>query len=157
MPWLSSAYERAGLGVASDDPVLAYERLDRAAALNRLSADPLLVKGSIALRRRDTELARDSFQLALEREPTNWFGHLQLAMVAAVVGDYDDARASVARAQELNPRDPVVEIAAELIERREPVDPELLNRLYAEGENRLSLNYLLNTYFGGRRFDEPAS
>jgi hypothetical protein len=157
MPWLSSAYERAGLGVAGDDPVLAYERLDRAAALNPLSADPLLVKGSIALRRRDTELARDSFQLALKREPTNWFAHLQLALVAAVGGNYDDARVSVASAQELNPRDPVVEIAAELIERREPVDPELLNRLYAEGENRLSLNYLLNTYFGGRRFDEPAS
>ncbi len=128
------------------------DRLETAASLNPLSAEPLVLEGSIAIKRGDADRARDALTRALDREPKNWYANMQLALLAASLGDYEEASAYVRRAQELNPEDPVVAIAVQLIRLEEPVDPGLMNQIYAEGGHRHTLKYVLNEYFGGRSF-----
>ena len=81
---------------------LAYARLDRAASLNPLSAEPFVLQGSMALQIGDSDLARRAFERALDREPQNWYAYLQLAMLEGSLGNTAAARAqprSVARPQ----------------------------------------------------------
>ncbi len=130
LPGLASAYTDAGVQVWGREPAAAFERLERAADLNPLSAEPLLLEGSIALRLEDEVRARDALTRALEREPKNWYANVQLALLAGSLGDYAEAERYIGRALELNPRDKVAARVARLIERRKPIDPDLLNDRY---------------------------
>ncbi|MCC6223263.1 MAG: O-antigen ligase family protein [Thermoleophilia bacterium] len=152
LPWLAASYTEASGGIWKRDPDVAYGRLGLAASLNPLSASPLLVEGSIALERGELDRARDAFDGALEREAKSWYAAFQLAMVGAVSGDFQTASTWIARAQKLNPRDPLVEIARRMIRLELPLDPSLFNRLYRTRENRHSVDYILNQYFGRKRF-----
>jgi len=133
-PGLSAAYENAGLQSWRQDSTTAYARLDTAAQLNPLSASPALFKGSIALLRGDDGLAERSFLEAIEREPGNWYGHLQLALLAGSKGDFESAERSIARARKLNPRDRVAAVADRMIRRRIAVPPQLVNGLFLKKE-----------------------
>ena len=152
LPWLSSTYTDASGGIWRHDPDVAYNRLALAADLNPLSASPLVIDASIALERGELDRARNALREALGREPKSWYAAFQLAMVGVMAGDFPTADVWIARAQELNPRDPVVEIAKRMIRLRLPLDPSLFNRLYRDGENRHSVDYILNEYFGRKRF-----
>jgi O-Antigen ligase len=135
--WLSASYEDAGAADGRRDPAQAYSRLERAADLDPLSAQPLVVEGSIALARRDLARARSSFGEALQREPKNWYAHLQLALLDDLLGRFRPAAAEVRRARVLNPRDPGAALAERLIERKARVRPELINGFYlAEARRR---------------------
>ena len=133
-PGLGAAYERAGLHVWRHDAGSAYARLDAAARLNPLSARPLLYKGSIATLRGDRSIAEQSFREAVDREPENWYGYLQLALLAGSERDFREADALIARARTLNPRDRVAAVADRLIRRRIPVAPQLVNNLFLKKE-----------------------
>ncbi len=133
-PGLSAGYEKAGLRIWKRDSTTAYARLDTAARLNPLSASPALFKGSIALLRADRALAEESFLEAVEREPANWYGYLQLALLAGSEGDFASAELSIARARRLNPRDRVAAVADRLIRRRIAVPPQLINHLFLKKE-----------------------
>lgn len=136
LPWLSESYQNAGSAVWRRDLDLAYARLDRAAQLNRVAASPLVVKGSIALRTRDLTEARRSLAAAIEREPENWYAHFQLALTESLASAFPAATVEIERARELNPLDPVVAEAAELIARRRTPNPERLNSRFVVELNR---------------------
>jgi tetratricopeptide (TPR) repeat protein len=133
-PGLAEAYEQAGLQVWRRDARTAYARLDTAARINPLSARPLLYKGSIATIRRDEPLAERSLLEAVDREPANWYGYLQLALLAGSQRDFGEADALVARARTLNPRDRVAAVADRLIRRRVVIAPQLVNDLFLKKE-----------------------
>jgi tetratricopeptide (TPR) repeat protein len=132
LPWLAYLHQRAGVAVWRTSPELADARLERAAALNPLDGEPLLLKGSIALRRGDRPTAVNALLRVLEREPRNWYAHFQLALATADGGDFEQAERLISRARELNPVDPIVAEAAESISARRPVDIEGLNRRYRD-------------------------
>jgi Flp pilus assembly protein TadD len=157
LPWLSSSYARSASAVWSDDSDLAYSRLELAAELNPLSAQPLVRKGLIAAELGDEEEARRSFERALEREPTSWYSHLQLALIAQAAGRDDEAAAEIRRARALNPQDPILRIFAELLRAGAPIDHDLINRLYNEGLNRQSYGYLTTFYLPVPTFTEEGS
>ena len=132
LPWLSAMYAKSGAGVWRTNPGLAYDRLELAASLAPLSADPLEVEGSIALRRRDLSRARAAFGRALDRDPGSWYAHLELGLLEGSVKAYGAARAELAAALSLNPNERVTRLAWRLVRRRAPVDPDLLNRIFVD-------------------------
>jgi hypothetical protein len=136
LPALAAGYAEAGTRGWGTDPDLAVSRLERAADLNPLSAEPLLLQGSIALRLGDEALARQALNRALEREPKNWYAYFQLALLDGSLGDYSAAGERLAQARELNPNDRVARRLAELIDRRRPIDPVELNQRYLDSFRR---------------------
>jgi hypothetical protein len=136
LPWLSSLYANSGARVWRADPQLAYDRLERAADLAPLSAEPLVIEGSIALRRGELEHARAVFARALERDPTSWYAHLELGLLEGSTGAYPAARRELAASLRLNPNERVTRLAWRLVRERAPVDPTLLNRTFVDPEFR---------------------
>lgn len=132
LPWLAHLQQRGGVAVWRSDPGLAYARLERAASLNPIAAEPLLLKGSIALRVDDLGVAADALERVVEREPANWYGWFQRAIAAAAAGDDALAESAIARARLLNPLDPVVADAATAIRERRPVDVRRFDERFQE-------------------------
>lgn len=137
LPWLSSSYQEAGARVWTTDAPLAYDRLQLAADLNPLAAEPYLVEGSIAVRLDDWERARAAFERALGRDPNEWYAYVQLAMIDAHLGDEAAARAQLARALALNPNDRVARLVGKRLDEGTPIDPNVLNRVYRDPSTRL--------------------
>lgn len=126
-PWLASRFqERAQQGWRAD-PDGASRDLDRAETLNPLAASPLLVRGTIAIERRDLDGAEAAFREALEREP-QWLARFELALIEGARGDKDAALAELAKARMLNPREPVLIPAREDLEAGKKIDPSAFNR-----------------------------
>jgi O-antigen ligase/polysaccharide polymerase Wzy-like membrane protein len=98
--YVSAAYD----SYAAGSTTAALQRLDRAADLNFLSAEPLLAKGLIARRGGMTAVAEEAFTQAVEREPDNWFARLELGMSLAARGRFRLAVHEAAIAARLNPR-----------------------------------------------------
>jgi tetratricopeptide (TPR) repeat protein len=122
LPWLAASYTESALGSWRGDPDRASERLEAAAGLNPLNPYPLLLEATLAMRRGELDRAEATLTRALDREPSNWFAHLELALVSAKRGDYDAAVRSLERARALNPREPGVRLAQELITGQLPFD-----------------------------------
>lgn len=132
LPWLSAReIERAADGwqTAPED---SYAILDRARALNPLSARADLVAGAIAMRREEYDRAEESFERALERHEESWYAELELAVVAALEGRRDDALAHLDRAEELNPLEETVGIVRAGVVAGEPVNPHVLDRIFLQ-------------------------
>ena len=136
LPWLSYRYEQSGIDVWRRDPGAAYDRLERAADLNPLSAEPLVAKGSIALLRGDHAQARRSLHRAISREPATWFAWLQLGLADASTDRRRAAETELAHARRLNPKDPVIALAARLLQREVRIEPQNLAALYAAQERQ---------------------
>lgn len=132
LPWLSSVYASAGARVWRADPGLAYDRLEQAASLAPLSAEPLVIEGSIALRRGDLARARETFRRALERDPESWYAYLELGLLEGSLGRYSAAKRYLADSLRLNPNDRVTRLAWRLARDRKPIDPEVLNRVFTD-------------------------
>lgn len=134
-PWLSvRAAEGAVDDYRADRYVQALDRLERAADLNRLSAEPYVTEALIALRVGDWDRARDVYERAQTRDGTNWFISFQLGLLASEDGKPREARAHFARARALKRDDPVVDEAFRRATTRDPMslregDNALLNRI----------------------------
>lgn len=111
-------------GEAASDPRSAVAKLDQAARLNPLAAEPLVIEAVIARRLGDRPLARRSLQRALERVPDNWFAQFEAALLDATSKRRADALRRLARARELNPRQPVIGATARALRRDATVDPD---------------------------------
>ncbi|HEY4346962.1 MAG TPA: O-antigen ligase family protein [Gaiellaceae bacterium] len=135
-PWLSYAYADAGVAVWRSDRALAYSRLERAAALDPLSTEPLLLEGSIALSVGDGATARRAFLAVLRREPESWYAHFQLGLLAGSESHFGEAAAELREARRLDPLDPVVADALDRVDGRRRLDPNALNRYYLQEVNR---------------------
>jgi O-Antigen ligase len=78
-PFLSERYVNDAYAGWREDLERAYDDLDRAASLNRLSNAPLLAEGAIAQASGDRERAIAAFGEAAERVPEEWATHYLLA------------------------------------------------------------------------------
>lgn len=137
LPWLAAKEMRAAASSWAADPQAAYDRLERARALNPLSDRPDQLMGAIASREGDWETMRSAFERALERNPFSWYAHFELAVVAAVEGRRAEALSRLADAELLSPSEPAIAELRPRIERGEPVDPDALDRYFVERlENR---------------------
>ena len=113
-----------------ESPETAYARLEHAASLDRLRAEPYVVEASIALVLRDAPKTRQALTRALEREPDNWYAYLQLGLLEGYLGNYGAAERAIARAQELNPQDSIIGHALRVVQRHHEVNPDDVNSLY---------------------------
>jgi hypothetical protein len=135
--WLAASLERAATRTWVASPESAYSRLDLASRLDRLSAEPLVLKGSIALRRHDWEVASEALTEAAEREPDNWYAHLQLGVLAGATGDFETADRRLDEARRLNPLEPIAALTQRLAARRVRLDPDSIDRMYLREVARL--------------------
>jgi O-antigen ligase len=108
LPGLAALELERGVRAWPDSRNRALSHLERAHGLNPLSERADVVAGALARRDGDTEHARAAFQRALERNPHDWYVHLQLALLAEGDGQSADALAHLERARSLNPREPAV-------------------------------------------------
>ena len=122
LPWLSEReVQRAGKAFATE-PGRAIAHLRRASALEPLDAGPPGVEGAAWLRVGDTLRARAAFERARKRDGDAYAPALQLAAIASARGERRAARALIARARTLAPRDPVAAQVARVIEAGRRVD-----------------------------------
>ena len=96
------------------NPEAAFDRLERARALNPLSARAALVEGVIAVRLGRLRQAHSSFTRAAQREPHDWFARFELGLVEGARRDRAAALRYLLAAQRLNPLDPLVARAVDL-------------------------------------------
>jgi Flp pilus assembly protein TadD len=107
------------------------EDLRRAADLNPFSSVPVLGQGRLAIELNRPEEARAAYLRALEREET-WIGHLQLALLDAQAGKWQDAEQRLEQASRLSAEDPVIAEARKRVLSRKRVDPAEFDRTVVE-------------------------
>jgi hypothetical protein len=132
LPGIASRYVSSGFDAFAEGSVeVALKRLDRAAGLNFLSAEPLIAKGVIARRSGQPGIAAESFEESIAREPENWFARLEWGMSLAKSGNRDAAVRQIRVARQLNPRQPQVHRVLAVLRNGGSIDP-------AAVENKLS-------------------
>ena len=140
-PWLSARYVEAATRSWRAHPEASYEALRRARTLNFLSDEPDVFMGAIAARRHDLVRAEAAFRRALERNPTNWYAHLELGVLEAIGGHRSEALEHLRRANGLNPREPLIDLALERVTEGDEVTLEEIDAALRERvENRFGLD-----------------
>lgn len=120
----AARYEQSATDALPERPGLALQRLERAADLDPLSADPLVIRAVVARRLDRPAIARSALREAIEREPRNWYAHFEVALLNAVSGDRPSALARLDRAIALNPHQPVLLDTRKAIQAGRRLDPE---------------------------------
>lgn len=119
--YLAERDVREASELAGSDPATAFDRLDRAASLNRLNPRPDLIGSIIALDAGLPRAAAARLERALEREPGQWFPHFQLGLIESGTGDRRAARRRLVAARRLNPREPLIREALDRLGTRKPM------------------------------------
>ncbi|HUR84043.1 MAG TPA: O-antigen ligase family protein [Solirubrobacteraceae bacterium] len=121
LPGAAARSVAAARDASALSPALGIADLRRAAALNPLSARPLVAQSILARQAGRLEQARAALRDAVHREPRNWFAHLELALLDAQQGRTPAALRGLRTATALNPRQPVLGEVRELLRRGRPV------------------------------------
>lgn len=129
LPWLAERDLRQARRIAGHNPAGAVHRLERAAGLNPLSPIPLTTAAVIEVGRGRVGAGERLYERALRRDPGDPFAYLQLGAIASAANRPARARALVARARRLFPRDVVTIAAQRRLRRGLPVTPARLDRL----------------------------
>lgn len=106
---LAARFTSAAFDDFAENPRRTLARLDRAAALNRLSGEALLARGILARRLGRDDVALADIKAAVRREPFNWFAQFELALQHGAMDQRPAARAAADRARALNPRQAVID------------------------------------------------
>jgi tetratricopeptide (TPR) repeat protein len=130
-PWLADRYVDQALDLWSTEPDPAFDKLDRAASLNRLSPDPDYAAGSIALRLDRPEEAIVRFTEAVEREPGDSASHLELGAVLFNEGERRDGLRHLREARRLDPRDEIIRGTLRRAQRGRQIDIAAMNEAIA--------------------------
>lgn len=128
LPGAAARFERAAYDAQRTDPSLTILRLERAAELDPLSADPLIGRAVVLRNGGRTAEARADLLDAVEREPRNWFAHFELALLDGSLRRWAAAERSVGRAAALNPRQPLVVEVRRMVAARRTIDPSTIER-----------------------------
>lgn len=128
VPWLGARYESRAVSLWSSDPAEAVAFARRAATIDPVRDDPLVLAGAMHSRLHEYGKMRDDFAQAVGRNPFNWYAELELAVAYSALGRPADARRHARRAAELNPRDPIVRRTRAALERGDRVDPASVDR-----------------------------
>lgn len=105
--FLAERYTDRALGEWRTSPAAAYGDLDRAASLNPYDLEPLLIKGAIAAREGDPQLALSAFEGARARVPQSYAPYYFIASELQR-SNPRLARRELAKAMVLDPREPQV-------------------------------------------------
>jgi O-Antigen ligase len=114
-PFLSERYVNQAYADWRTDIGAAYDDLDRAGKLNRLSDTPLLAEAAIAIADGDRERALTALREAEAKRPEEWATHFLLARLQ-LRSDPAEARRELRIALELNPLEYRVRALAENLE-----------------------------------------
>ena len=125
-PYLSSREVDSALDSRGHDIQGALAAARAAARLDPLATLPHDVAGTVALQAGRLDLARRQFGQSLDRQDA-WYPHLELALLDASVGRFHVAGDQVERARALDPLDPFIAQAADLIAYRRRLDPARFN------------------------------
>jgi tetratricopeptide (TPR) repeat protein len=131
-PWLSAAETAKAASSWTADPPLAYQRLATARRLDPFTAEPDRIAGAIASRLHEWPRMRKSFTRALERDPNDWYSHLELAVEATQRHDWPDARRHLREAQALDPLEPVTDYVSRAVAARKPVDAAAVDQMFLD-------------------------
>ena len=101
-PFLSERYVDQAYAEWRTDLGAAYDDLDRAQELNRLSNAPILAEGAIATAAGDRRRALVAFEEAADKRPEEWAAHYLLAKLE-LRSDPGTARREIRIALDLNP------------------------------------------------------
>jgi hypothetical protein len=131
-PWLAERETRRAVDGWRAAPAASFDRLDRAAALNPLSARPHTVAGTIAVELGQLGRAQAAFREVLAIEPENAYALLELGAIAAERGDRRRALTILRQARGLRPRDEAVRLVLARVLRRRPVSVSAVNQRILE-------------------------
>lgn len=138
LPGAAARVTRSAVAVQAADPAEAVRRLGRAADLNPLSTEPLLVQAVLARRIGARRAARRALQTAIEREPRGWFAWFNLGVLEGAERRRAPALAALAEAERLNPRLALVGRVRAVVLRGEALNPDAVERaLYAPLADKL--------------------
>jgi tetratricopeptide (TPR) repeat protein len=129
--YLAVRHLARGDDLRATDPQAALAAYDRAASADPLALTPHLRRGFLALQLGDEELARRSFEDALDVQD-NWVSHLELGLLASQAGDRETALAELERAAELNVGDRIVGDALISVRGGDVLNPVEWNRKVLE-------------------------
>jgi O-antigen ligase len=129
LPWLAAREVDAAVRDWRKDPAVALDRLEQARRLNVLSSEPDVVAGVLARRLGERERAGEAFRRALRRSPTDWYAHVELAVLDLEAGRRTAALLHLEHARRLNPLEPSTRALLTLALRNEPVPASLVERL----------------------------
>jgi O-antigen ligase len=129
LPWLAARDVEAAIGSSRKSPAGALDRLERARRLNVLSAEPDIVAGVLSRRLGDRERASAAFRRALERAPSDWYPHLQLAVLDLEAGRRTAALLHLEEALRLNPLERSTRALLALARGDQPVPVSLVEQL----------------------------
>jgi tetratricopeptide (TPR) repeat protein len=115
LPGLAALEVERAVQAWPEAPARAFSLLERARHLNPLSERPDVVAGALAQRAGQQDRARIAFQRVLERNPDDWYAHLQLALLDAADGRRGEALAHLVRARSLNPLEPALRDAEDAL------------------------------------------
>ena len=103
--WLSARELEAGFATWRSFPAASDVHFERARRLNPLTDAPDVAAGVVAGRRGRFAEMHEAFERALERNPNNWYSHLELALVDAIEGNRAEALVHLHDARVLNPQE----------------------------------------------------
>lgn len=127
-PWLAAQDVQQAADVWRTHPSDAYRLLARARRLDFLSENPDVTAGAIASRRHEWSRMRSAFEQALERNPSNWYAHLELGVEATVRGSFAEAVRHLEDGLALNPRERLLRFALTQARQRRVVRPATVDR-----------------------------
>jgi hypothetical protein len=140
LPWLAATYQDSGIGVWRRNPDLAHARLERAAELNPLSAEPLVADGAIGIRTGNFERAERAFIRARKRESENWYVHFELGLIDGSRGKRKAALSSLNTALTLNPQEPAIRSAIRLVKAGRRPNPQRLGVFVLASDRRQAID-----------------
>ncbi len=121
VPYLSVREVSLGSDARFSDPAAALSDLQRAAALNPLSAVPDRLAGTIALQNAEYGVAQQRFRRSIEREPGGWFAWLGAGLAASGLGQPGRAEHDFRVARRINDRQPAISAALERVDTKNPL------------------------------------
>ncbi|MCA1834675.1 MAG: hypothetical protein LC750_18435, partial [Actinobacteria bacterium] len=129
-PWLAATEVRAAAGEWRQHPASAFARVERARDLNPLTDWPDVIAGAIASRLGDDRLVIASFRRALDRNPTNWYSHLELAVAYGRMGEKAPALRELGFAERLDPLEPTIPFVRSRLRTGRPVQTQELDTIF---------------------------
>jgi len=108
------------------DPHQAYSYVSTAQSIDPLNANPITSEGTLALYLGDTDRARRAFQRSLRRQ-NDWYPRVELALIDARAGQFEQALSQMDAAIRLDTDDPVIDEARAQIAAHQRLDPFTVN------------------------------
>jgi hypothetical protein len=134
VPWLAVSLTDGAL--AAGPGHRAWTMLRTAARLNPFSEQPALAEASLAESADQLARERRALERAVLRNPSDWYAHFMLGIVAGIDHRPAAARAELAQARRLSPKDNLVYYAQKRLQIRKPMSQRqvayILNEMSSE-------------------------